>query len=148
MYSMFPFQNVDEFLACIALHRKRGKELGLEHLAVLEVGAGDGRLTAHLQAALAQLRPATSCCSVDLRCSDSGLCGLHECSPFRYKSITVQSPTIADMQICCSDVGLLAVLDIWQSGDHSFGFMVLLLTLGIRPRIRSASGCCCGGGFG
>ncbi|EIE19020.1 hypothetical protein COCSUDRAFT_67934 [Coccomyxa subellipsoidea C-169] len=62
---------------------RRGEELGLEHLAILEVGAGDGRLSAHLQAALAQLRPATSCCSVDLRCSDSGLCGLHECSPFR-----------------------------------------------------------------
>ncbi|EIE19023.1 hypothetical protein COCSUDRAFT_48980 [Coccomyxa subellipsoidea C-169] len=46
---------------------RRGEELGLEHLAVLEVGAGDGRLTAQLQAALAQLRPATNCCSVDLR---------------------------------------------------------------------------------
>lgn len=69
---------------CKCVHRRRAEELCLEHMSVLEVGGGDGRLSAHLRAAVAAQRSAASRCIVDIHCTDSGLRGLHVCSPFRH----------------------------------------------------------------
>lgn len=63
--------------------RQRAEQLELERLVILEVGGGDGRLSAHLQVALEATCPATSLSAIELRCSDNGSNALHASSPFR-----------------------------------------------------------------
>lgn len=60
--------------------RRRAAELGLPSLKVLEVGGGDGRLTAHLKEALGNTCKGPQ---IGFICTDSGRGGLHLSSPFR-----------------------------------------------------------------
>ena len=60
--------------------RQRAAECGLQSMRWLEVGAGNGRLTWHLRAALRDLERCSTERSpaVHLACCDSGLNGLHQ----------------------------------------------------------------------
>ena len=63
--------------------RQRAEQLELERMVILEIGGGDGRLSAHLQVGLAATCPAAGVCAIELCCSDSGSNALHASSPFR-----------------------------------------------------------------
>ena len=65
---------------CMPVCRRRAAELGVPSLKVLEVGGGDGRLTAHLKEALGHTYEGPP---VGFICTDSGRGGLHLSSPFR-----------------------------------------------------------------
>ncbi|CAL8464710.1 g4245 [Coccomyxa elongata] len=73
-----------EYVTALAAYMwQRAEQLELERLVILEVGAGDGRLSAYLQVALAATCPAAGLCAIELRCSDNGSNVLHASSPFR-----------------------------------------------------------------
>ena len=65
---------------CAAPCRQRAADFNEPSLKVLEVGGGDGRLTAYLKDVLANAREGLL---VTVVCTDSGTGGLHSRSPFR-----------------------------------------------------------------